>query len=140
MGHIRENLFLALAKVRFDDEEPADYEAQTKHIPIPTENGAELKYVDENKKNVIRKRNAIFRLAMIRAANFVKKTKQEDISGGELEELRVAIATVQLYLGHDIFHGRHAAIPSGVDDSFFDNEPNSTQPLKDELTNDWPCI
>jgi len=110
---------------------------------------------DEQKEVVCKKREQLFKLLMLRAANFVEKTSQarpvndQHVKGMEPKD-RLAEVTLKLSLGNIQFHGSdddesggsantsNLDVPAAVDPVFFDDETNMN--LIAELSTNWPCI
>ncbi len=152
MGFIRPELFEALAA--FDDAPDCTNVCKQDAVPADTltPDGAVRELTPCEICQLKKKRNALFRLAMLRAAAFVKANNQMDIKGGKgLEKKRVARVTIELEFNHRIFHERkpnhqprgaspaaNFSVPMGVEYSRYDD--GSTDRELAELNGFWPCI
>lgn len=148
MGNVRPKLFEALAE--FDDDPDCSGVCKDYQKPgMPSDADGPPRALTPCEICQLKvKRNALFRLAMRRAANFVDKNRLMDIKGGsQLEKYRIAQITIQLEFGHSIFHladtPRDTSVPSAVTPSPYDingNGETTTSSDLEILNSDWPCI
>ncbi|MEM8616976.1 MAG: hypothetical protein AAGF20_08585 [Pseudomonadota bacterium] len=123
MGDIRAKLFRDLAnyhKVTWSED--------------PTTQANIIKLMDE-------KRDAAFKLLMLRAANFLEMTGQ-DRSRMPID--RTALTSIQMTFGDLNFHlptdPTVETIPTSTDPNFFDDGDSDCAAALEVLDGRWPCV